>query len=952
MDKFEYKIRAEEINALIAEGKFAEAVQIADTIDWRRVKSVMMLCKISDLYKINRRYPESRDILLLAYEKHPTSRLIVYSLCELSIKMEESVQAIEYYKEFVQIAPKDTGRYILQYRLYEAQDVSLEERIAVLEEFKKRDYREKWAYELAYLYHRIGLTTKCVEECDEMFLWFGEGKYVVKALELKKLHEPLNEDQQDKYDLWIQARETAGELYEEEEVEQNYTNDSSEDEYASSGNGFTGYIEEQEEVNDSTEAAEMPTTELPEVKTVDVGQYNTINLQMALAESMKEILSEEEDAQEAPEEFYGQEYPAEEIIYEDGYGEAQEEEESDLTEEAMDAEEAENEPAVYEDPASVSAELYEEPEEQDGYEESEEPGMVYEEPETEAMAAPVTEEEEPEETVVLPKGVEEEEADAAAESADDPLMKETIRLPDPRDVERRLQKVAAAKTTEKRQAAEQPKPKSRKPVMDTDNLQEISAQTVQENTPSFDAQQILEQMKAEARKQAEAVEAERVPGARTGVLTPLNTKPSKYDSILSQEYDGQISLVMPETERIEKQITGQLSIEDIMAEWEEMKKTNEQKRMEDVRQRILQHTGDLFANFDEATKNGLLEELERAFVAAIMKESGKTPSVKKTGQSISTVTRKKPDLVVKSAAKEELLKEAEIDEADVPEEAEELVPEESETAEEIIEEDIESEAEEQSENDAVRERELTEEERELFGEFIHHRKSERQLVQTLDNMSLAPYTGNVLITGEEEDTALALAKALIREMQLNDSNFSGKVAKISSAVLNKRDVEETFGKLNNGALIIEKASRLKPATTADMAKTLDRDNMGLLVLMIDQKQSMNEFLEENAAVKEHFNLRVDIEALDDEALVAYARQYAEELEYSIDEFGILALHTRIADRQTSDHEVNLAEVRELVDEAIYHANKKTPGHFMDILLAKRYDEDDMIILREKDFMHY
>ena len=919
MDKFEYKIRAEEINALIAEGKFAEAVQIADTIDWRRVKSVMMLCKISDLYKINRRYPESRDILLLAYEKHPTSRLIVYSLCELSIKMEESVQAIEYYKEFVQIAPKDTGRYILQYRLYEAQDVSLEERIAVLEEFKKRDYREKWAYELAYLYHRIGLTTKCVEECDEMFRWFGEGKYVVKALELKKLHEPLNEDQQDKYDLWIQARETAGELYEEEEVEQNYTNDSSEDEYASSGNGFTGYTEEQEEVNDSTEAAEMPTTELPEVKTVDVGQYNTINLQMALAESMKEILSEEEDAQEAPEEFYGQEYPAEEIIYEDGYGEAQEEEESDLTEE----------PDVYE-----------------------EPGMIDEEPETEVMAAPVIEEEEPEETVVLPEGVEEEDADAAAESADDPLMKETIRLPDPRDVERRLQKVAAAKVPEKRQAAEQPKPKSRKPVMDTDNLQEISAQTVQENTPSFDAQQILEQMKAEARKQAEAVEAERVPGARTGVLTPLNTKPSKYDSILSQEYDGQISLVMPETERIEKQITGQLSIEDIMAEWEEMKKTNEQKRMEDVRQRILQHTGDLFANFDEATKNGLLEELERAFVAAIMKESGKTPSVKKTGQSISTVTRKKPDLVVKSAAKEELLKEAEIDEADVPEEAEELVPEELETAEEIIEEDIESEAEEQSENDAVRERELTEEERELFGEFIHHRKSERQLVQTLDNMSLAPYTGNVLITGEEEDTALALAKALIREMQLNDSNFSGKVAKISSAVLNKRDVEETFGKLNNGALIIEKASRLKPATTADMAKTLDRDNMGLLVLMIDQKQSMNEFLEENAAVKEHFNLRVDIEALDDEALVAYARQYAEELEYSIDEFGILALHTRIADRQTSDHEVNLAEVRELVDEAIYHANKKTPGHFMDILLAKRYDEDDMIILREKDFMHY
>ena len=174
LDKYEYKIRADEINSLIEEGEYAEAVAIADTIDWRRVKSVRMLCTISDLYKINRRFQESKDILLLAYEKHPSGRLIVYSLCELSIKMEEYVQAIEYYKEFVQIAPKDTGRYILQYRLYEAQEVSLEERIAVLEEFKKRDYREKWAYELAYLYHRIGLTTKCIEECDEMYLWFGE----------------------------------------------------------------------------------------------------------------------------------------------------------------------------------------------------------------------------------------------------------------------------------------------------------------------------------------------------------------------------------------------------------------------------------------------------------------------------------------------------------------------------------------------------------------------------------------------------------------------------------------------------------------------------------------------------------------------------------------------------------------------------------------------------------
>ena len=215
MDKYEYKVRAEEIKSLIAKGEFAEAVKIADTIDWHRVKSVMMLCTISDLYKINRKFQESKDILLMAYERHPGGRLIVYSLCELSIKMGEFVQAIEYYKEFVQIAPKDTGRYILQYKLYEAQDVSLEERIAVLEEFKKRDYREKWAYELAYLYHRIGLETKCVEECDEMILWFGEGRYVMKALELKQLHQPLTESQQEKFQLMKQGLLTDDDVQEE-----------------------------------------------------------------------------------------------------------------------------------------------------------------------------------------------------------------------------------------------------------------------------------------------------------------------------------------------------------------------------------------------------------------------------------------------------------------------------------------------------------------------------------------------------------------------------------------------------------------------------------------------------------------------------------------------------------------------------------------------------------------
>ena len=845
MDKYEYKVRVDEIKALIAEGEFAEAVKIADTIDWRRVRSVMMLCTVSDLYKINRRYQESKDILLLAYEKHPTGHAIVYSLCELSIKMGEYVQAIEYYKEFVQIAPKNTGRYILQYRLYEAQDVSLEERIAVLEEFKKHDLREKWLYELAYLYHRIGLATKCVEECDEIFLMFGEGRYVIKALELKALHEPLNVNQQEAYDAWIQERnaEARGEIEESKSEEEELSGDTQ----------IAGQVKHADEEPDEEPAVtDAPTMELPEVKTVDVGQYNTINLQMALAESMKEILNDEPENEEK---------------------------------QTIDTAGAES--------VDMEENIEAEPEQEEEEEEEEKTSSI-----TESIIAP--------------------------------LLQETAKLPEAEEMEEVLEKPAA---------------------MATDDLQEIGVQTVAEkvqekpqekpqeklkiDTASFDAQKIMQQIRQEM------------------------VKPSAYDNILSQEYDGQISLVVPDSEHVEKQITGQLSIDDIMAEWEEMKKSNEQKRMEDVRQHILAQTGSLFANFDEATKNGLLEELEKAFMAAIMKESGK-PAIKKVILP-EDVQEEKPVPKKPEIQQMETPVQAEAEETDEVEELEEIQePDAVIEEEQAVQEPVSKEDEQartvtdvETENaESAQERELTKEEQEVFRQFVHHRKTKRQLVHTLDNMSLAACTGNIVITGEEEITTLTLAKTLIREMQYNDSNFSGKVAKISGLVLNKKDVAATLAKLDNGALIIEKASSMKSETVAKMIKVLEKDNMGLLLLLTDTKQKVNQLFAENTALSNNFNLRVDIEPLDDEALVAYAKQYAEEMEYSIDEFGILALHTRISEKQTSDHEVSLAEVRELVDEAIHYANKKTPGHFMDILLAKRYDEEDMIILREKDFMHY
>ncbi len=867
MDKFEYKASADEIKALIAEGEYAEAAKIADKIDWRRVRSVMMLCTISDLYKINRRFQESKDILLLAYEKHPTGRLIIYSLCELCIKMGEYDQASEYYKEFVQIAPRDTGRYVLQYRLYEALDVSIEERIAILEEFKKREPREKWVYELAYLYHRIGLTTKCVEECDEMFLWFGEGRYVIKALELKALHQPLSPEQQEKYDAYIEGRSAGENVDEELEVEEQ-PDESAEDVQAleETDYGETGFYGEEEDV------LAAPTTELPEVKPVDVGQYNTINLQMALAESMKEVLDDGDDVSR---------------------GVQEPEDEADMSEDM----------GEFEETADFSGDA-EETASEETYEAGE--AETFEEPEVPIKNEPIPFEE-PRERKPQP---------SITDTIIAPLLEETAKLPNIN-------------------------------ALNEEELQTASEEIVQDDTVAFDAQKIIEEMTREAeRLQARAIREQALAAS----------KPTEYDKYLAQEYDGQISFVLPDAEKVEKQITGQLSIDDIMAEWEQLKKDNQEKRMEDVRQHIMAQTGSLFANFDEATKNGLLEELEKAFMAAIMKESSKNPHVKKVvfpddmperevsvKKAEPAPARKEEPEPVREPEDTDTLEDADTKETDVQKPAGKPARE-AAPAQEAGEAD--------SGEETAKDRELSPEEQELFGKFVHQRKSKKQLIHVLDNMSLASCTGNIIITGEEEVTTISLAKALIREMQYNDSNFSGKVAKIEGHVLNKKDVEATFSKMDNGALIIVEAAKLKAATVASMVKVLEKENMGLLALLVGTKTELNELLSKHRALANSFNLRVDIEPLDNEALVAYAKQYAEEMEYSIDEFGILALHTRIADRQTSDHEVTLSEVKDLVDEAIEYANKKTPKHFMDILLAKRYDEEDMIILREKDFMHY
>lgn len=988
MDKSEYKLRAEEIKDLISRGEYAQAAEIADTIDWRRVKSVMMLCTISDLYKINRRYEDARDMLLLAYERRPGGRTICYSLCELSIKMEEYVQAIEYYKEFVQVAPKDPGRYILQYKLYEAQDVSLEERIAVLEELKKRDYREKWAYELAYLYHRVGLAARCVEECDELILWFGEGKYVIKAMELKMLHQPLTPEQQEKYDHRFDAPGTQqysqnyaqdpgygqNETY---DPNQGYAQDGSYDPnqgyaqggsydpnqgYAQDGSydpnqGYVqdggyepnqGYVQEEtyEQVTGDTRVYEPVQPVQPQqapaqpaeddfdihVKTMDVGQYNTINLQAELAAGLREVLSEDH-AKETSDSIT-----------------------RSIVAPMIDPGDSDTESLDYPEIADVSEDDLE--------------------PETEQM-----------ESSEVFFG----ETGEIGDLSQVPQVETEEILPEEPVVARRTDVVPELSEVQK-----------------TPEVQEIVKEPEAQKVPEASRTQEIHEVTASA------------PAAPVAPVTPAAPvePPKELADVLAQESDGQISLVMPEAESIEKQITGQMNIEDILAEWERKKKENLEKREEEVRQHVLQQTGAMFTEFEQAVRDGLLEKLEKEKAAdtadTVAEDTTDTDEVEEleeiteepaTEEPVEELTEAAPAEEAEQEPVEELPEEDTVEElaeepayepeaeefeepaepeAEIyeqeeiideeqaePEEAMDDEPVEEPTAEavesvdeETAREEIELTAEETPEageapeqperpaveRDKAKVRALTREERELYAPFIQSRSAREQLVKAIDNISLAAYTGNVIITGEEGMDTLSLAKNMVREIQATDSNFSGKVAKISGHALNKKDTADTLSKLKNGALIICKASEMNDATANVLHKALQQESQGIVIILEDTKRDIDKFLEKHEKLRECFTARMDVEALSNNTLVAFGKQYAREMEYSIDELGELALHTRIEDMQTIDHVVTVVDVKQIVDEAINHANKKTLKHFFDVLFAKRYDDEDMIILTEKDFV--
>ena len=1103
MDKYEYKVCAEEINSLIEQKKFAEAVKIADTIDWRRVKSAKMLCKVSELYKMNRRYEDSKEILLLADEHLPNSRNIIYSLCELSIKLEDLIPAVEYYKQFVQIAPRDTGRFILQYRLYEAQDVSLEERIAVLEEYKKRDYREKWAYELAYLYHRIGLATRCVEECDELILWFGEGKYVIKAMELKMLHAPLTSSQQEKYDQRFASESNVYVVKKTDETKEaalEKANAAAKKILGSANEPIMSSVSMETIPSmpiqiKSVEVSNAPTTRIPakkveeeaakeeeeikidlpqipltesgeevdfQIKTPDMGKFNTINLQKELAKNLAAVMQQEDmgasDATKA--------------LPIDSLQNMTEEELKD----AMSGKTSVEELAAEEPNSSPAEELDEKKADS-----SEDIAATKEfKPLTDtAVTRAVIDEvrkalgEEPRETIteedLLKSMLESKEENVSEPIAEEKAISEMMAaeiqneevIPEPAVTEEPAEEISPEPIVEETPVVEDiiPEPVVEETpiveetilepiVEEAPEVEEISPEPIVEETPVVEeiiSQPIVEEVQVEELIPEPVVEEVKVeaPIPEPIVEAVKAAKPIPASVAAVQPVD-------PDAQIIEKQITGQLSFNDIMAGWEETKKAAEERRLNEMRKKVMAQTGPLLQDYEEPAKEGLLDSIDMITPAIKVFDESSIPVVDpliteddeveeltdiqpiSETEELPVIEEEKPQepqlseftfntaeinnieeklLNSLEQAKEEI-KDPELEpinlsgisvteefdkdlERQILEALEEKEAQKKngnatqgdkksfadveftitdlteEKAEEKKEEPLgEAEAEKENEHSASANasavdsdntdketdshsslRQLSKEEKDLFGMVAKTKKVQEEIAYAIDNVSLDPAVGNIIITGEKGVGTLGLAKNIIKVISVENKNFSGRVAKVTGEQLNTRNIPDTLNGLNNGALIIEQAGELSDFTLiaiSDYLRTPHND--GLIIIMEDGKKAMDDLLAKDNMPLNSFNLRIDVAALDNDGLVNYGREYALEQEYAIDEMGMLALYTSIANRQTSQHAVTVEEVKQIVDEAIAKSEKGSVSHIMDVILKKRYDENDMIVLREKDFL--
>lgn len=805
MDKYEYKLKLDEIKNLMAKKQYTEAAEIADSINWRKVRNVNALMKAGDIYAQIGRYDEAKEILLMAYDRSPIGRMIIYKLAEIAIKTKEFDEAQEYYDEFVEIAPHDNLKYILRYEMNKAKGAGLDVLIQILEELKEQEYTEKWAFELAYLYHQAGRSEECINACDELILWFGDGPYVEKALELKMLYQPLNRAQEDKYRQFKQRKDGIVEVRPED------------------------YLESGEIIKEPVQIKPV---------TTNAEKFNTVNLQEELARSMQQIMNATEK-EEVADTMQGIKKIVEEIPY---------------------------------------------------------------------LQLPQDEEAQKERFADIPT---DEEIDGSLKINFQEMLGE--------DYDGQMRMVVPEKSALEAQITGQM------------SIQDILEEWEKTKRAAEKALQEAEQQKLESAKAKALAEAGDIMERLADVIPQLDAGLTSKE-LLEKEYLGKL----PEEE------AGQLVA-----------------NMNDILQQQIDSISQANAKIDEFLAAGVPGQNGEAAAGAA--DAMEIPE----GEGIAAADEEEP---AGTEEMTELSPEEELPEIALPDdiaeevaatESEEVLPKiqlepEAETEDVKPEEKLPEIAEPDSDEDNIGERKpithLSKEQKAIFTYFVPVSGMEPQICQamegSIEHLEKGIKGGNILIQGARGSGKTVLATALVKAIQNEIGKPGKRVGKIDAVSLNQKNIPELLKKVAGGCLIIEKIGGISRETAVKLSLALEADDTGILVIAEDTREGITKAMGRDESFARRFTEKITLPIFTSDELVSFAKSYAHELTYEIDEMAVLALYNRISNIQRLDRATTLTEVKEIVDEAIANSEKFS---IKKVFFSKKYKDDDYVILHEKDF---
>ena len=884
MDKYEYNLKLDQIKALSAEEGYMSAAEIADSINWNKIKNVNTLVKIGEIYEKAERYQDARDILLMAYDRSPIGRMIIYRLAEVAIKMGDYDAATEYYDEFVEIAPHDDMKYVLRYAIKKGQGASFDELITILEEYKDEEYTEEWAYELAYLYHKAGKADKCIDACDELILWFGDGPYVERALELKMLYQPLTKAQEEKYRRFKAEKEKPAKIKDEAEVTEI---------------GAMEMVKGGEIVHDDVT--------IPQI-TVNQEKFNTVNLQQEIAKGMQQIM-EAKGKNEVADTMDTIKKIVEDIPYlklekeQEEYVQQPEETEHIATDEEIDGslklnfkellgEDADGQMSmVMSEKTQLEHQITGQMSIQD----------VLEEWEKTRHAAEIALKEAEQQKLESAKARALQEAGDIMERLNDVIPKldagvtpkellEEEYLKVPVDI---IEQKAAVKEPEEEQKPDMQELYADETVDEVQEPQEAPEDTIDEaqepqEAPEDTIDEAQESQEVPEDTIDEAQESQEVPEDTADEVKEPVGEPE--DIIMAEESEKDEILTQPTT--MMPEIT-----DDMLNADDDTSDDEASQEKENVSEK---------RDFDHVTS--FIEQ-------EIAKMTAKNPGLEKKLDMAKT--RKMPDI--------------------------------------SLPEDLDSEEDDSKLKETKHIKELTSEQKAIFSYFIPVKGMEDQICKAYNavldhfNRKENASTGNLIIQGEQGCGKTMLATSFIKVLQKDGEQLTGKMGKIDAAALNKKDVQQVVRKITGGCLIIERAGDIDRSIAAQLSFLMEHDITGTLYILEDTSKGIKKALSMDEGFASKFTEKISVPIFTNDELVLFAKSYSAELGYKIDEMAILALHNRISNIERIDQATTLTEVKDIIDEAIDREAHSGLKKAISILTARRYTDDDRIVLKEDHF---